>query len=129
MAMRNPTWSRRILDNLPIAIVRLREDNGQPFKTYERGFPVGRVEVSQPCLSMSGFDCSAARSLGPHAKLQSLEPLKSPRYLSCRSQLSPEAVLSVSAAAGDVHSGCQALLQGDRIHSEAKALCATECFA
>ncbi|CAL5229966.1 g13397 [Coccomyxa viridis] len=33
-----------ILDNLPIAIVRLREDNGQPFKTYERGFPVGRIE-------------------------------------------------------------------------------------
>ena len=35
----------RILDNLPIAIVRLREDNGQPFKTYERGFPVGRTDV------------------------------------------------------------------------------------
>ncbi len=35
----------RILDNLPIAIVRLRDDNGQPFKTYERGFPVGRMEV------------------------------------------------------------------------------------
>ncbi|CAL8469256.1 g8797 [Coccomyxa elongata] len=33
-----------ILDNLPIAIVRLRDDNGQPFKTYERGFPVGRME-------------------------------------------------------------------------------------
>ena len=39
------TWPCRILDNLPIAIVRLREDNGQPFKTYERGFPVGRLEV------------------------------------------------------------------------------------
>ena len=37
--------SNRILDNLPIAIVRLRDDNGQPFKTYERGFPVGRIEV------------------------------------------------------------------------------------
>ena len=35
----------RILDNLPVAIVRLREDNGQPFKTYERGYPVGRMEV------------------------------------------------------------------------------------
>eukprot|EP00884_Botryococcus_braunii_P008276 jgi/Botrbrau1/1744/Bobra.0217s0002.1 len=33
-----------ILDNLPIAIARLREDNGIPVKTYERGFPVGRVE-------------------------------------------------------------------------------------
>ena len=45
MDVRDSTWPCRILDNLPIAIVRLREDNGQPFKTYERGFPVGRIEV------------------------------------------------------------------------------------
>ncbi|PRW59585.1 transmembrane 9 superfamily member 7 [Chlorella sorokiniana] len=30
-----------ILDNLPIGIVRMREDNGEQVKTYERGFPVG----------------------------------------------------------------------------------------
>ena len=30
-----------ILDNLPVAMVKMREDNGKPFKTYERGFPVG----------------------------------------------------------------------------------------
>ncbi|KAK9811371.1 hypothetical protein WJX72_002736 [[Myrmecia] bisecta] len=33
-----------ILDNLPVAIAKLKEDNGQPFKTYERGYPVGRLE-------------------------------------------------------------------------------------
>ncbi len=44
---------RRILDNLPIAIARVREENGVRVKTYERGFPVGRTEVrarSQHCL-------------------------------------------------------------------------------
>ncbi len=35
----------RILDNLPVAIRKMREENGHPFKTYERGFPVGRLEV------------------------------------------------------------------------------------
>ena len=35
----------RILDNLPVAIVKMRENDGKPFKTYERGFPVGRLEV------------------------------------------------------------------------------------
>lgn len=33
-----------ILDNLPVAIVRMREDNGHPIKTYERGYSVGRIE-------------------------------------------------------------------------------------
>ena len=36
-----PPPTDRILDNLPLAMVRMRENNGQPFKTYERGFPVG----------------------------------------------------------------------------------------
>ena len=49
----------RILDNLPIAIVRLREDNGQPFKTYERGYPVGRTEV-MPLPASSFLACVAA---------------------------------------------------------------------
>lgn len=31
----------RILDNLPVAMVKMREDNGFQIKTYERGFPVG----------------------------------------------------------------------------------------
>jgi len=31
----------RILDNLPTAQVRLREDGGRMVKTYERGYPVG----------------------------------------------------------------------------------------
>ncbi|KAK9802909.1 hypothetical protein WJX73_005351 [Symbiochloris irregularis] len=31
-----------ILDNLPVAIARLRDENGQAVKTYERGYPVGR---------------------------------------------------------------------------------------
>ena len=30
-----------ILDNLPTAMVRIREDNGVSMKVYERGFPVG----------------------------------------------------------------------------------------
>lgn len=36
----------RILDNLPVAIAKVRDDNGMPFKTYERGWPVGRIEAS-----------------------------------------------------------------------------------
>eukprot|EP00899_Mesostigma_viride_P019725 jgi/Mesvir1/27754/Mv07442-RA.1 len=30
-----------ILDNLPVAMVKMREENGKPIKTYERGYPVG----------------------------------------------------------------------------------------
>lgn len=30
-----------ILDNLPIGMIRLRDDKGKQVKTYERGFPVG----------------------------------------------------------------------------------------
>ncbi|KAL4429596.1 hypothetical protein ABPG77_008645 [Micractinium sp. CCAP 211/92] len=30
-----------ILDNLPIGMVRMRDDDGEQVKTYERGFPVG----------------------------------------------------------------------------------------
>ena len=30
-----------ILDNLPIGMIRIREDKGKKVKTYERGFPVG----------------------------------------------------------------------------------------
>ena len=34
---------RRILDNLPVAMVKMRKDEskGTLVKTYERGFPVG----------------------------------------------------------------------------------------
>lgn len=35
-----------ILDNLPIGMVRMREDQGNLVKTYERGFPVGYMDVS-----------------------------------------------------------------------------------
>lgn len=55
---RSPTAPRRILDNLPIGIVRMREDNGEQVKTYERGFPVGFQDVRRcarcgpaPCLA------------------------------------------------------------------------------
>lgn len=33
-----------ILDNLPIGMVKLREDKGQQIKTYERGYPVGFMD-------------------------------------------------------------------------------------
>ena len=36
---------RRILDNLPVAISKVRDDGGQPVKMYERGFPVGAALV------------------------------------------------------------------------------------
>lgn len=39
---------RRILDNLPIGMVRMRDDDGEQVKTYERGFPVGFADVSRP---------------------------------------------------------------------------------
>lgn len=35
----------RILDNLPIGIVRIRSNQGKQIKAYERGFPVGFKEV------------------------------------------------------------------------------------
>lgn len=35
----------RILDNLPVAISQIRDDSGSDVKRYERGFPIGRVEV------------------------------------------------------------------------------------
>jgi len=41
-----PALGRRILDNLPIGMVRMREDDGEQIKTYERGFPVGFMDVS-----------------------------------------------------------------------------------
>ncbi|KAK9840498.1 hypothetical protein WJX74_010676 [Apatococcus lobatus] len=33
-----------ILDNLPVAIPKIREEDGVAIKTYERGFPVGRMD-------------------------------------------------------------------------------------
>jgi hypothetical protein len=45
---------RRILDNLPVAMVKVRTENGNSFKTYERGYPVGfkaAIEVSLPSLA------------------------------------------------------------------------------
>lgn len=41
-----PPPAARILDNLPIGMVRLREDKGQQVKSYERGYPVGFQDVS-----------------------------------------------------------------------------------
>ena len=46
----------RILDNLPVAMVKMRKDDRQPnslVKTYERGYPVGfraSLEVSTDTL-------------------------------------------------------------------------------
>ncbi len=53
-ALRRARVRRRILDNLPIAIARVREENGVRVKTYERGFPVGRTEV-RTCLQMPAW--------------------------------------------------------------------------
>ena len=44
----------RILDNLPVAIPQIRDDSGSNVKRYERGFPVGRVEVCT-CICSSNF--------------------------------------------------------------------------
>lgn len=35
-----------ILDNLPVGMVRLKQDHGKEIKTYERGFPVGKMDGS-----------------------------------------------------------------------------------
>ncbi len=48
---------RRILDNLPVAMVKMRKDErtGTLIKTYERGYPVGfraSLEVSRPLPCM-----------------------------------------------------------------------------
>jgi hypothetical protein len=50
MATRPPCLYCRILDNLPIGMVRMREDQGELVKTYERGFPVGFQDVSSRLL-------------------------------------------------------------------------------
>lgn len=53
----------RILDNLPVAIAKLREENGQPVKTYERGFPVGSIAVRFCCLLPQRQDPLSVRQL------------------------------------------------------------------
>lgn len=47
----------RILDNLPIGLVRMREDNGNLVKTYERGFHVGFQDVSSVTV-LGGPGCT-----------------------------------------------------------------------
>ena len=57
--------TNRILDNLPVAMVKLRVESGIQFKTYERGCPVGfkaQVEVSFESMSEASshvhlFEC------------------------------------------------------------------------
>lgn len=48
----------RILDNLPVAIPQIRDDSGSDVKRYERGFPVGRVEVGNCFLWLRCSGCS-----------------------------------------------------------------------
>ncbi len=50
---------RRILDNLPIGMVRMRDDDGEQVKTYERGFPVGFADVSRPWGGAPRAACKA----------------------------------------------------------------------
>lgn len=53
----------RILDNLPIAMVKTRQDeaSGQPTKAYDRGYPVGfkaTLEVrSRDCNTSDHVSC------------------------------------------------------------------------
>lgn len=44
-----------ILDNLPVAMVRWRSENGNDIKTYERGFPVGFKSAVQDDGEMKYF--------------------------------------------------------------------------
>lgn len=72
----------RILDNLPIGIVRMREDDGQQVKTYERGFPVGFMDVSAGAAAQgpSGWRTTErpAACGGGSALSRSTQPLRSP---------------------------------------------------
>ena len=43
-------FSNRILDNLPVAEVRERNDGGNAIKSYEHGFPVGFNIASQEVI-------------------------------------------------------------------------------
>lgn len=55
----------RILDNLPVAMVRWRLDGEREFKMYERGFPVGfkaAREVRAHSASVDTAMFSAAKS-------------------------------------------------------------------
>ncbi len=47
------THACRILDNLPVAIPQIRDDSGSNVKRYERGFPIGRIEVCKPPSALS----------------------------------------------------------------------------
>ena len=37
--------SYRILDNLPVMVVDVRDDHGMPYTKYDRGFMIGKMEV------------------------------------------------------------------------------------
>ena len=43
-------FSNRILDNLPVAEVRERNEGGNAIKSYEHGFPVGFKFASQEVI-------------------------------------------------------------------------------
>jgi transmembrane 9 superfamily protein 2/4 len=57
MCLRCHVYDARILDNLPVAMVKMRKDDRQPnslVKTYERGFPIGfRASLEVCCGSAS----------------------------------------------------------------------------
>ena len=47
--------THRILDNLPVAMVKVRTEKDKPLKTYERGYPIGfkaKVEVHFMILNL-----------------------------------------------------------------------------
>lgn len=44
----------RILDNLPVGMVKIKQDKDKEVKTYERGFPVGKKEVCVHGWLMAG---------------------------------------------------------------------------
>jgi len=53
-----------------VAMVRMREGQGEAIKTYERGFPVGRIDVSlMPALGMAR--CRRAKRYGCWVDLHS----------------------------------------------------------
>jgi hypothetical protein len=58
--------ARSILDNLPSAMVRMREENGQSFKTYERGYPVGfKAATEARAPRLGGLSAAAAAADAP----------------------------------------------------------------
>ena len=86
----------RILDNLPVGMVKWRTENGKDVKSYERGFPVGfksAIEVRAPahtfrqCIprrsTLSPFKLVTLRGCHQRSRVHDDVPVSVPVWTVC----------------------------------------------